>query len=93
MRRSYLWAGLFTAAIVGWFASGELVPGDTARSPVEPAREQRADVPFRVQVARFTAQPNRSTGLAESVTVIVVGQDFVTDGQFVEPVFATVETR
>jgi membrane fusion protein, multidrug efflux system len=70
MRRSYLWAGLFTVAIVGWFASGELVPGDTGpgstgpgstgAQPVAEPRQDRAEAPFRVQVARFTAEPRHS---------------------------------
>lgn len=33
------------------------------------------------------------TGLPDEVTIITVGQDFVTDGQLVEPVMQTAETR
>jgi membrane fusion protein, multidrug efflux system len=60
MRRSYLWAGLFTVAIIGWFASGELLPGNTGLAPAAGPNQDRAEAPFRVQVARFTAEPRRS---------------------------------
>jgi hypothetical protein len=49
MRRSYLWAGLFTVAIVGWFASGELMPGNTGPGapgpPVAEPGSRRGPVP------------------------------------------------
>ena len=57
-RGSYVWAGLITAAIAAWMATGEVQIGGRADgSPALAAETTGAEAPFRVRVRRIEAEP------------------------------------
>ena len=62
IKSSYVWAGVFALAMVGWLASGELLPRLQANADieepvdVEPKAQTRL---FRVQVQKFLASERR----------------------------------
>lgn len=61
MRGSYIWAGLMTAAVIGWMATSDLIIGGQGPRPAEasanPGDEAAAveTAPFRVTVQTFEA--------------------------------------
>lgn len=58
MSKSYLWSALFAVAIIGWFASGYVLPAGSAAdtSTVAQEAEQEAKAaPFKVMVKTFKA--------------------------------------
>lgn len=62
IKRSYLWAGVFALVMIGWLASGELLPRLQANAETEePVKVETKPVakPFRVQVQRFSATERR----------------------------------
>lgn len=61
MRGSYIWAGLMTAAIVGWMATGEVIEGGTGDTVAE-AAPSATDGPAleRVRVRSFDARPREA---------------------------------
>jgi membrane fusion protein, multidrug efflux system len=79
MSKSKIWSSLFALAIVGWFASGIILP---AASPDEPSgeaaapAEQAPDKPFAVMVETFKAVERPSIfpvrGLTEALRQVEV---------------------
>lgn len=65
MKNSYLWAGLISLLIVGWFASGNLekLGLKPATAPVAKSAtpEKKAAKPFRVEVRTFTARARKTS--------------------------------
>ena len=59
IKRSYIWAGVFAIAAVGWLASGELLPSLQADDPPKPKETVVEDKLFRVEVQRFVAKERR----------------------------------
>ena len=59
IKRSYIWAGVFAAAMAGWLGSGELLPNLKAEDPPKPKKQVVEDKLFRVEVERFVAQQRR----------------------------------
>ncbi len=60
MKRSYLWAGLFAAAMAGWLASGQMASTSEDSAPADkPAAAETEQKPFRVVVDTFTSQPRQ----------------------------------
>ncbi len=78
MRRSYIWAALFAAVMIGWLASGQLTPGIQADGPSKPvpAATSQTDQPFKVTVRTFASKLRKETisvrGRTEAFRVVEV---------------------
>ncbi|MGI9464604.1 MAG: efflux RND transporter periplasmic adaptor subunit [Aestuariivirgaceae bacterium] len=55
IKRSYLWAGVFALGMVGWLASGQLLPRLEAESPPQQTPPAEKAKTFRVEVQKFKA--------------------------------------
>lgn len=60
VRRSYLWAALFTAAIGGWMLSGDIIVGgqsdsQASQTPADAPAKAKPPERFKVRVKTFTA--------------------------------------
>jgi len=70
MRKSYLWAGIFTLAIGGWLASPYLMPKAAETPETKPAGEaaEAAQKLFQVRVKTFKAQMREAAVTARGTT-------------------------
>jgi multidrug efflux system membrane fusion protein len=74
IKRSYVWAGLFAAAIVLWVASGSIprwignLNGSETPAVDEAVPELEVETLFRVEVTRFNARPKPSELLVRGRT-------------------------
>ncbi|MCB1491190.1 MAG: efflux RND transporter periplasmic adaptor subunit [Rhodobiaceae bacterium] len=71
MRVSYIWAGLMTAAIVGWMATGEIIEGgtgDTVANAAETADDTPESALQTVRVRTFHTEMRQNALLARGRT-------------------------